>query len=157
MGTCVRGLNSLSEVLVKLFFPPPCLSLFSYSIALFHMTLPLGKGMQMQKGPVVFNCMHWRGAVQLKCVKCLCLEGRGGQSHRAHPISNKLTPGCTSDRKRSRRWGGCWGRGITVLDLVDWTLWTGIGHNLQSCLRTLWNMNVDKNSRDRGQAKYTDL
>lgn len=36
----------------------PGLLLFSNSITLFHLTLPLRKGMQMQIGPIVFNCMH---------------------------------------------------------------------------------------------------
>lgn len=42
------------------FRPPPLpgLLLFSYSITLFHLTLPPRKGMQTQKGPIVFNCMH---------------------------------------------------------------------------------------------------
>lgn len=74
----------------------------------FHLTLPRGKGMPMQKGPIVFNCMHWRVAAQLKCFKCLCLKHRGSRSHRAHPDSNKLTPGCTTDRKKG---GGGQGAG----------------------------------------------
>lgn len=66
--------------------------------------------MQMQIGPIVFNCMHWRVAVQLKCFKCLCLGLKhGGSWHlwQGRPVTpgkpswNKPTPGCITDRKRT--------------------------------------------------------
>lgn len=71
----------------------PGLLLFSYNIMLFHLTLPLRKGMQMQIGPIVFNCMHWRVAAQLKCFKCLCLKHRGSWHLRwGEPVSPGSTP-----------------------------------------------------------------
>lgn len=107
----------------------PGLLLFSYSITLFHLTLPLRKGMQIQIGPIVFNCMHWRVAAQLKCFKCLCLslKHRGSwhlrQGGRAvtpgSPRSNKPTPGCTTDGKRTGDGAGCLG-GNWQLGLVGY-------------------------------------
>lgn len=91
------------------FFLLPGSLLFSYNIMLFHLTLPPRKGMQMQIGPIVFNCMHWRVAAQLKCFKCLCLKHRGSWHLQwgepvtpGSPRSNKPTPGSTTDRKRTR-------------------------------------------------------
>lgn len=82
------------------FFP-----LFSYSM--FHLMLPREK--HMQKGPMfVFNRMHWGATAQLKCFKCLCLK-RGAAGHTGLvPFSDKLTPGFTTDGKRS--WVGEQGR-----------------------------------------------
>lgn len=92
--------------------------LFSNSIMLFHLTLPRRKGMLMLKGPIVFNCMHWRVAAQLKCFKCLCLglKRRGSRSHRARPVQTSLH----QVAPLTGRWTGCWS-GEYQLRLMGWT------------------------------------
>lgn len=117
----IRSPGVASFFFLSFFFFLPGLLLFSYSITLFHLTLPRSKGMQMQKGPIVFNCMHWRVAAQLKCFKCLCLclKRAGGRSHRARPVQTSLhqvAPLMEDDRS----WAGLeWG----ITAQVVW--WTG--------------------------------
>lgn len=156
METFLRAcsLSLPSEVLVSLccccfflsdlYFPLlPGLLLFSYSITLFHLTLPRRKGMQMQIGPIVFNCMHWWVAAQLKCFKCLCLGlkhrgswhlRQGGPVTTGSSRSNKPTPGCNHWQEKDRRPGKVSEWGPTAR--FKWVWRQGLGSQMRTTLKT---------------------